>query len=175
MSDIAYKVAKTHGIPYVYRSFSAKWPIFSGSFVENDLQLRGSYESSPPCSFENTKQGPTLVLIWWFVKLTRQVDLWVMAHIWMSHGTHMNESWHTYEWVMAHIWMSHGTHTYESRCIVTHSYVTWLIHMCAMTHLYVCHDSFICVCPMSQSHVCHDSFRPWASRGHAWHFHSKDI
>jgi len=28
---------------------------------------------------------------------------WVMAHIWMSHGTHMNESWHTYEWVMAHI------------------------------------------------------------------------
>ena len=39
---------------------------------------------------------------------------WVMAHIWMSHGTRMNESWHTYEWVMAHIWMSHGTHMTES-------------------------------------------------------------
>ena len=32
-----------------------------------------------------------------------------MALMWMSHGTHTNESWHSYEWVTALIWMSHGT------------------------------------------------------------------
>jgi len=81
----------------------------------------------------------------------------------MSHGTHMNES--------CHIWMSHYASWLIRMCAMTHSYVChdsficvpWFIHMCAMTHSYVCHDSFICVpwfihmCAMTHSYVCHDS------------------
>jgi len=35
-------------------------------------------------------------------------------HLWMSHGTHINESWQTYKWIMAHVQMSHGARTHES-------------------------------------------------------------
>jgi len=44
--------------------------------------------------------------------------------------------------------------------------VTWLIHMCDMTHSYVVHDSFICndeinlhhTCDMTHSYMWHDAF-----------------
>ena len=93
-----------------------------------------------------------------------------------SHGTHMNESWHTCEWVMSHIWMTHVTHMNES----WHTYewvmalITWvplLVDTYVWYPFYQCHDSFICVpwlirvcllfihmCDMTHSYVWHDSF-----------------
>ena len=59
---------------------------------------------------------------------------WVMAHLSMSHSTHMNESWRTYEWVMAHLWMSHGTHMKESWH--TYEWVMAYIWMSHVTHIH---------------------------------------
>ena len=47
---IQCRVAKTHRMPYVHRSFSAKEPIISGSLAKNDLQLKASYGFLPLCS-----------------------------------------------------------------------------------------------------------------------------
>jgi len=65
--------------------------------------------------------------------------------------------------------------------------VTWLIHMCDMTHSYVCHDSFICktwhihmwhglfTCDMTHSyviwhtHMWHDSFIRDMTHSYVWH------
>ena len=65
---------------------------------------------------------------------------WVMSYLRMSHVTHMVT-------VMSYLWMSHVTHMVTS-CQWHDTWhdsftcVTWLIHVCDMTHSYVWHDSF---------------------------------
>ena len=96
-----------------------------------------------------------------------------------GHGTHMNESWYTYEWVMANTWWSVSCHTYDTGTANTwlsshatcmnESLNTWLtqsrdtlLHVCAMTHSYVYHDSFI-----GRGHVKRMIASIVCSRGHA--------
>ena len=74
----------------------------------------------------------------------------VMAHTWMGHGTHMNESWHTYWWVMENVWMSHVTHmngvmfhTWASHELWTrlHMNESWHTHEWVMAHTWISHGA----------------------------------
>ena len=114
----------------------------------------------------------------------------VRRSIWMSHGTHINESCHTYvddiyvcdthEWVKVDLydWVIH---------------VAWLFHLCDMTNWYVWHDTFICVkrlirmcdttysyvwykvlqhtCDTPHPYVWHDAFirAIWSPTAYVWH------
>ena len=68
------------------------------------------------------------------------IDSFMMSHfIWLIMSTY---EWHVE--MMSHWDMTQSYAQYDSLC-VTIMCVLWLIHVCVMTHLCVCHDSFMCV------------------------------
>ena len=72
----------------------------------------------------------------------------VTLHVWMSHGTRVNESWYTCEWVTAHTWGKPGMCQLSRTNSVLRQYVGSLLPgewMRIMTHSYVYHDFPICV------------------------------
>ena len=108
---------------------------------------------------------------------------WVMSHVWMSHVTYTNESYHTclneschiYQWVLSHIWKSHGTRTHESwhTCLwvpMSHvrvcQWVMWEVlkeFTLVMSHTFMSHvihwmkmnASCHAACHIRKSHVTH--------------------
>jgi len=122
----------------------------------------------------------------WTLHVTHMVTshIWMShADAHMRHGTHVNESCHTCGWVVSYTWIRHVTHRQVAKSLVststhqlvrinahdsssrpsasvardvTHSCVTWLIHVwndsfiCGMTHscgtglIHVWHDWFMC-------------------------------
>ena len=103
------------------------------------------------------------------LELSRMYE-WVTSHIWMSHiasiwmshVTHVNESWQIYGWVKSHLWMrdimrhityigwimSHmwtnrGKHTWMRQVtLMSASYRTWTLVYMRRTHSHVRHDTF---------------------------------
>ena len=68
----------------------------------------------------------------------------------------MNEACHTYEWVMSHIWMSHVTHMNES--FHTDECVMSLCDMNTSCHTHVnesCHTHVNGLCPTHVNESCH--------------------
>ena len=63
-----------------------------------------------------------------------------MAHMWICHGTHVNTSWHTREYVME-------------------AWGARFVHVCAMNHSYVLHDS--CMCDMTHAYESRTWCVPW--------------
>ena len=99
---------------------------------------------------------------------------WFMPHIWMSHVTRMNASWHTYECVKWHTWVSHVTRMNAScdmyEWVMSHMRVLNKNASCHMYDRVMSHEEISRVTHMNES--CHTyEWVCWARTSHdvSWH------
>jgi len=129
---------------------------------------------------------------------------WVMAHMWMSHGTNVNES-SCYEsscsYVRHDMWVSHGTYINESwhirewvillwvlLCICAPWHVSESWHKCewVMAQMWTSHlimSHLVHMCAMTYHESWHRHWRDWATHllicewvmAHMWMSHGAHI
>jgi len=145
----SYRVAKTHRMPYLYRSFSAKEPYNYWLF----------------CGTWPATQG----ILWVFVNLYAGIDpvkytseschtyKWVMSHVWMGHVIYKNQSCRIYEWVILHIWKGHFM--YRNAFCRWCKFVVSRIWMGRVAYIIVSHTWMGCVKHMNES--CHTYEWEW--------------
>jgi len=92
-----YRVAKTPRKiilnPYLYRSVSAKVTYIQELFYGIDLQLRGSYESSPPCTWQPSA----------YIYMCVYIYIYIYTHIYIYIYIHTHVYIHTYIQIYPHL------------------------------------------------------------------------
>ena len=111
-------------------------------------ESRRTYENFTGCTHTHTRThthllnspNPAKFSHEWVMSQTWHICKWVMVHIYISHGAHMNALWCTYEWVTSHIWWSHVTFpwvtSHTCRCHITHTHTNTHTHTHTHTHTF---------------------------------------